>query len=284
MATLTLHWLCRSYSLPRSDAKTIRESFSAAASKCAAFKSRKASVFLIIGSARPYLHIIQWNGFYTSFIRWRKYGSGEEIMWESLGCHTSSNYKFIEKVLLFLNKQWVCRFTEWHSVYVSSPLSNLWICLLSRCLLSSSSEANGSLSFPGSAPKMFSCRDLVRSALSCSLRLPLGLSTLFIPGPLRPQTAKWVELWPVMWSGLSVMGERPESVELTTLLTIKRQPDTASSSSHCSQRPPLPPRSDSKASQQMRQPVGQTGSKATISLRVMNCWNWVLYVLVIFFW
>ncbi|CAB1418803.1 unnamed protein product [Pleuronectes platessa] len=34
-----------------------------------------------------------------------------------------------------------------------------------------------------------------------------------------------------MWSGPGVTGERPESVELTTLLTIKRQPDTASSSS-----------------------------------------------------
>lgn len=69
------------------------------------------------------------------------------------------------------------------------------------------------------------------------------------------------------------MGERPESVELTTLLTIKRQPDTASSSSHCSQRPPLPQRSDSKANQQMRQPAGQTGSaatKATISLRIVK--------------
>lgn len=69
------------------------------------------------------------------------------------------------------------------------------------------------------------------------------------------------------------MGERPESVELTTLLTIKRQPDTASSSSHCSQRPPLPHRSDSKANQQMRQPAGQTGSaatKATISLRIVK--------------
>lgn len=165
---------------------------------------------------------------------------------------------------------------------VSSPLSNLWICPLSCCLLSSSSEANGSLSFPGSAPKMFSCRDLVRSALSCSLRLPLGLSTLFIPGPLRPQTAKWVELWPVMWSGLSVMGESPESVELTTLLTIKRQPDTASSSSHCSQRPPLPRRRDSKASQQMRQPAVQMGSKATISLRVVKLFL-VLYVLMFFF-
>lgn len=165
---------------------------------------------------------------------------------------------------------------------VSSPLSNLWICPLSRCLLSSSSEANGSLPFPGSAPKMFSCRDLVRSALSCSLRLPLGLSTLFIPGPLRPQTAKWVELWPVMWSGLSVMGESPESVELTTLLTIKRQPDTASSSSHCSQRPPLPRRRDSKASQQMRHPAVQMGSKATISLRVVKLFL-VLYVLIFFF-
>lgn len=69
------------------------------------------------------------------------------------------------------------------------------------------------------------------------------------------------------------MGERPESVELTTLLTIKRQPDTASSSSHCSQRPPLPQRSDSKANQQMRQPAGQTGSaatKATISSRIVK--------------
>lgn len=69
------------------------------------------------------------------------------------------------------------------------------------------------------------------------------------------------------------MGERPESVELTTLLTIKRQPDTASSSSHCSQRPPLPQRSDSKANQQMRQPAGQMGSaatKATISLRIVK--------------
>lgn len=66
------------------------------------------------------------------------------------------------------------------------------------------------------------------------------------------------------------MGESPESVELTTLLTIKRQPDTASSSSHCSQRPPLPWRRDSKASQQMRQPAVQMGSKATISLRVVK--------------
>lgn len=77
------------------------------------------------------------------------------------------------------------------------------------------------------------------------------------------------------------MGERPESVELTTLLTIKRQPDTASSSSHCSQRPPLPRRRDSKASQQMRQPAGQMGSKATISLRVIKLFL-VLYVLIFF--
>lgn len=76
------------------------------------------------------------------------------------------------------------------------------------------------------------------------------------------------------------MGERPESVELTTLLTIKRQPDTASSSSHCSQRPWLPWRSDSKASQQMRQPAGQMGTKATISLRVIkSCW--FLYELIL---
>lgn len=78
------------------------------------------------------------------------------------------------------------------------------------------------------------------------------------------------------------MGERPESVELTTLLTIKRQPDTASSSSHCSQRPPLPRRSDSKASQQMRQPAGQMGSKATISLRVIKLFL-VLHVQIFFF-
>lgn len=106
------------------------------------------------------------------------------------------------------------------------PPPPLW----SQPACSSCSAANGSLWFPGSAPEMFSCGDLVRSALSWSLRLPLGLSTLFIPRPPRPQTAKWVELWPVMWSGPGVTGERPESVELTTLLTIKRQPDTGSSS------------------------------------------------------
>lgn len=121
----------------------------------------------------------------------------------------------------------------WHTSY-TIPVDlhrSLSLSLSSRPACSSCSVANGSLWFPGSAPEMFSCGDLVRSALRWSLRLPLGLSTLFIPRPLRPQTAKWVELWPVMWSGLSVTRERPESVELTTLLTIKRQPDTTSSSS-----------------------------------------------------
>lgn len=138
--------------------------------------------------------------------------------------------------LLIIKLNWQSAFIfclyDSHSIYtipvdqqVSVPLS-----LSSHPACSSSSVANGSLWFPGSAPEMFSCGDLVRSALSWSLRLPLGLSTLFIPRPPRPQTAKWVELWPVMWSGPGVTGERPESVELTTLLTIKRQPDNASSS------------------------------------------------------
>lgn len=132
-------------------------------------------------------------------------------------------------VAFFIESEW-----QSHKLYHTCRSASVSLALSSPTACSSCSAANGSLWFPGSAPEMFSYRDLVRSALSWSLCLPLGLSTLFIPRPLRPQTAKWVELWPVMWSGPSVTGERPESVELTTLLTIKRQPDTASSSSPCS--------------------------------------------------
>lgn len=130
---------------------------------------------------------------------------------------------------------------------------------------SSCSSTNGLLWFPGSAPEMFSCGDLVRSALSWSFRLPLGLSTLFIPRPPRPQTAKWVELWPVMWSGPSITGDRPESVELTTLLTIKSQPDTGFSSSPCSQRPAVqthvPQRRETKYSKPTNGPANQPVSQ-----------------------
>ena len=62
------------------------------------------------------------------------------------------------------------------------------LCPLSLALLFTT--ANRSLWFTGFAPEMFSCGDHIRSALSWSLRLPLGLSTLFIPTPQRPQTAK----------------------------------------------------------------------------------------------
>ena len=159
---------------------------------------------------------------------------------------------YIQSVWQPYNLYHTCR-----SATVSVPC----LSALSRPARSSCSVANGSLWFPGSAPEMFSCGDLVRSALSWSLRLPLGLSTLFIPRPPRPQTAKWVELWPVMWSGPGVTGERPESVELTTLLTIKRQPDTASSSSplcfskgrHCK---PMSPRGETQYSK----PTNEQGS------------------------
>lgn len=157
-----------------------------------------------------------------------------------------------------------------HSLYRTcrGATASASLLLSSHVPCSSCSVTNGSLWFPASAPEMFSCRDLVRSALSWSLRLPLGLSTLFIPRPPRPQTAKWVELWPVMWSGPGVTGERPESVELTTLLTIKRQPDTASSSfpplSKAGIANPCPPEErNSTANQPMSQacsqPVCQAG-------------------------
>lgn len=161
----------------------------------------------------------------------------------------------------------IARFSCYEGWYIASS-DMTWSATVSFLLplsshpaCSSCSVANGSAYFPGSAPEMFSCGDLVRSALSWSLRLPLGLSTLFIPRPLRPQTAKWVELWPVMWSGPGVTGERPESVELTTLLTIKRQPDTVSSSSPLALKTRHCPVGETQRSKPTNEPDRQAGKQ-----------------------
>ena len=63
-----------------------------------------------------------------------------------------------------------------------------------------------------------------------------------------------------MWSGPSVTGERPESVELTTLLTIKRQPDTASSSSPLLSKASIAnPCSPEEGHSRANQPMSQAG-------------------------
>lgn len=100
-----------------------------------------------------------------------------------------------------------------------------------------------------------------------------------------------------MWSGPGVTGERPESVELTTLLTIKRQPDTASSSSPLLSKAgtanPCPPEerhstANQPMSQAASQPVCQAGRKATkapiysvapTSLNVLS-FSWFLFLFI----